>query len=80
MPDSKAVKDLSRRAWADALSVGWELSAFTLIGLGTGWWLDAHFRSSPWGVLVGALSGIVLALYRLIRTFGRAQDGSAGRR
>ncbi len=80
MPESEQVKDARRRAWANAMSVGWELSSFTLLGLAAGWWFDKRFRSSPWGVLVGALVGIVSGLYRLIRTFARAQDGGAGRR
>ncbi len=80
MPESEQVKDARRRAWAAAMSVGWELSSFTVLGLGVGWWLDRRFKSSPWGVLVGAFAGIGIGLYRLIRTFGSAQDGRAGRR
>jgi F0F1-type ATP synthase assembly protein I len=69
-----------RGAWALAMSVGWEVSSFTLIGVGAGWLCDAHFGSSPWGILVGTFVGIGLGLYSLIRTFGRAQNGGAGRR
>jgi F0F1-type ATP synthase assembly protein I len=78
--DNEKIKEGQRRAWGLALSVGWELASFTLIGVGAGWAVDAHFHSSPWGVLVGVFVGIGLGLYSLIRTFGRAQDGSAGRR
>jgi len=77
--DLEKIKEERRRSWALAMSVGWELASFTLLGVGAGWAVDARFRSSPWGVLAGALVGIVLALYRLIRTFGRPQDGSARR-
>ncbi|MBI4060260.1 MAG: AtpZ/AtpI family protein [Elusimicrobia bacterium] len=63
-----------------ALSVGWELTSFTLLGVGLGYWLDGRLKSSPWGTLVGALFGIVLGLYRLIRTFSLPKNGGAGRR
>ena len=69
-----------RSAWALAVSVGWELSSITLVGVGAGWLVDSRLRSSPWGVLVGTFAGIGFGLYSLIRTFARAQDGSARRR
>lgn len=72
-------KEGQKNALALALSVGWELASFTLLGVGLGYWLDGHFNSSPWGTLVGALFGIVLGLYRLIRTFSLPKNGGAGR-
>ncbi|MEQ1919795.1 MAG: AtpZ/AtpI family protein [Elusimicrobiota bacterium] len=62
-----------------ALSVGWELASFSLLGVGLGYWLDRHFKSSPWGTLVGALFGIVIGLYRLIRTFSLPKNSGTGR-
>jgi len=62
-------------ALAVALSVGWELASFSLLGVGLGYWFDGHFKSSPWGTLVGSLFGIVLGLYRLIRTFSIPKNG-----
>ncbi len=73
-------KEGRNNALALALSVGWELASFSLLGVGLGYWLDRHFKSSPWGVLVGALFGIVLGLYRLIRTFSPPQNGGSGGR
>jgi len=73
-------KEGRNSALAVAMSVGWELASFTLLGAGIGYWLDKKFASSPWGVLVLTLSGITLGLYRLIRTFSRPQDGGPGRR
>ena len=62
-------KEGQKNALALALSVGWELASFTLLGVGLGYWLDGRFKSSPWGMLVGVFFGIALGLYRLIRTF-----------
>lgn len=73
-------KEGQKNALALALSVGWELASFSVVGVGLGYWLDKRFGSSPWGTLVGALFGIVIGLYRLIRTFSIPKNGGAGRR
>lgn len=72
-------KEGQKNALALAFSVGWELASFSLLGVGLGYWLDRHLKSSPWGTLVGALFGIVIGLYRLIRTFSLPKNGGAGR-
>lgn len=72
-------KEGRNSALALALSVGWELASFSLLGVGLGYWLDKRFGSSPWGTLAGALFGIVIGLYRLIRTFSIPKNGGAGR-
>lgn len=73
-------KEGRNNALAVAMSVGWELASFTLLGVGLGYWTDKRFSSSPWGVLIGVFTGIGLGLYRLIRTFSRPQDGGPGGR
>ncbi len=73
-------KESQKSSLALALSVGWELASFTLLGVGLGYWIDGRFQSSPWGTLIGALFGIVLGLYRLIRTFSLPKNGGASRR
>jgi len=81
MPDeTKETKESSARSLALALSVGAELVSFCLLGFGLGYWLDGRFRTSPWGVLASTIAGIVLGLYRLIRTFSRLEDGGESRR
>ncbi len=37
-----------------------------------GYWVDRKFETSPWGILVGAMTGIVGGLYNLIRPALRA--------
>lgn len=48
-------------------NAGFELAAaiggFTLVG----YWIDRHYETGPWGVLTGALLGLVGGLYNLIR-------------
>ena len=72
-------KEGQKNALALALSVGWELASFSLLGVGLGYWLDRHLKSSPWGTLVGALFGIVIGLYRLIRTFSLPKNSGTSR-
>ena len=55
-------------AWLRSAGVGFELVAsvvgFTLLG----YWLERQFEWKPWGVLGGALVGIVGGLYNLVKT------------
>lgn len=39
------------------------------VGLGciVGWWLDRRFGWSPWGLIVGAMLGLVAGMYLLIK-------------
>jgi ATP synthase protein I len=39
------------------------LAAFCLLG----YWIDRHFGTSPWGLVICALIGIVGGLYNLVR-------------
>ena len=32
-----------------------------------GYWIDRHYDSSPWGLLVGALLGLIGGFYNLIK-------------
>ena len=52
---------------AVALGAGTEFAATILAALGLGWWLDGRLRTGPWLTLLGAMAGMALALYRLIR-------------
>lgn len=76
--DNEKVKEDRRRAWSQALSIGWELASFTVLGFALGYWLDGRFGSSPWGVLGVTLLGIGLGLYRVVRI--SAGDVGSGRR
>lgn len=81
MPDENDTShEVRRNGLAVALSIGWELVAFTGLSFWLGYWLDGRFRTSPWGVLVCTFIGIYVALYRLIRTFSRSPYGGSGRR
>lgn len=47
-------------------ALGFEFAAAALGGILLGSYLDKFFGTSPWGTLLGALGGLVGAVYRLI--------------
>ena len=56
-----------RQPWMRLASSGMELAAavggFALLG----YWIDRHNGSSPWGLLIGALLGLIGGFYNLIK-------------
>ena len=56
-----------RPTWVRYAGVGVEFAAavagFTLVGF----WIDRHYDSRPWGVLIGAFLGLTGGMYNLIR-------------
>lgn len=54
-----------------ALGIGTELVTCVLLGFFVGQWLDKKFNTGPWLMLLGAMSGIGLGLYQLIRATTR---------
>lgn len=49
------------------LGVGFEFAA-AVGGLALlGYWVDRHFATEPWGVVVGALVGLIGGTYNLIK-------------
>jgi F0F1-type ATP synthase assembly protein I len=53
--------------WVRYSGVGVEFSAavagFALVG----YWIDNHFESGPWGLVVGLILGFVGGLYNLVK-------------
>ena len=56
-----------RRPSGSVWGIGFELvgavAGFTLVG----YWVDRHYRTYPWGVLIGLALGLVGGMYNLIR-------------
>ncbi len=59
------------KAWVAAATAGTELAAVVLAGLFIGRWLDLAWNSGPWLTAAGAIAGMTIGLYRLIRLAGR---------
>jgi F0F1-type ATP synthase assembly protein I len=51
------------------------VAGFTLIG----YWVDRHYATGPWGVVVGAALGLTGGLYNLVKESLRAvRDAARG--
>ena len=53
---------------APYLSIGTTLAVTVLAGIGGGYWLDAHFGTSPLFLLAGGMLGLGGALYHFFKT------------
>ena len=54
-------------SWVRYSGVGLELAGATAGLALVGYWVDGRFHTSPWGILIGVVIGIVGGLYNLIR-------------
>ncbi|MHC4697842.1 MAG: AtpZ/AtpI family protein [Planctomycetota bacterium] len=56
-----------RPAWIRHSGIGIEFAA-AVAGFGlVGYWIDRHYKTDPWGVVIGAALGLVGATYNLVR-------------
>jgi ATP synthase protein I len=64
-------------SWLRFSGIGFEFAAavagLTLVG----YWIDRHFGSEPWGLLVGLALGLVGGTYNLIRDSQAATRAAA---
>lgn len=58
--------------------LGFELVAAIAGFAFVGYWIDRHYETTPWGLVVGAILGIVGGLYNFIRSALRATGTDAG--
>ena len=59
------------REAAPYLSLGTSLAVTVLLGVGLGYWADRMLGTRPWLFLLGAVSGLAMALYQFFKTVSR---------
>jgi ATP synthase protein I len=57
--------------------MGLDLAASVGVGVLLGWWIDRRFETSPWGMIVCSLIGIVGGLLNFVRAGQRAARRAA---
>jgi len=62
----------SRRPPMALAGLGFELLAAVAGFAFVGFWIDRHYETEPWGLLIGALLGIIGGIYNFIRSATRA--------
>lgn len=58
---------IERRVGFQMLGLGWQMSTEVIAGAALGWGVDHFFGTGPKGVMVGALVGVAVAIYSLVR-------------
>lgn len=66
MNGGKPAKPVGGSVW-DLATTGVELAAAVAGGCLLGYWIDRHFGSEPWGLIIGASLGIIGGLYNMVR-------------
>lgn len=49
------------------VSAGFEIAGAVAVLSLLGYWFDRKLNTSPWGIIVGAITGIVGGLYNIVR-------------
>ena len=62
MPADKRFPDWVRHAGV-GLELAGAVAGFALVG----YWVDRHYGSGPWGLIIGVVLGIVGGLYNLVK-------------
>jgi hypothetical protein len=73
--DTSGAPGRGRGDWTQALreaapymGLGTSLAVTVLLGVGAGYWLDEKLGTKPWLLLLGAASGLAVALYHFFRS------------
>jgi ATP synthase protein I len=63
MPEDDKQKKILGRASGVGIEFAAAVAGFSLVGI----WVDHHYGSGPWGLLVGLALGLIGGTYNLVR-------------
>lgn len=63
MPEDDKQKKILGRASGVGIEFAAAVAGFSLVGI----WVDRHYGSGPWGLLVGLALGLIGGTYNLVR-------------
>ncbi len=66
-PSDKRPEPSMLAALGIASSIGFQFAAAVLLGLGLGLLVDSVVHTTPWGLLIGLLLGILAGAYGVVR-------------
>ena len=78
MPQRKSTDESS--PWLRLAGLGAELAGAILGFVLVGYWIDRSFDTSPWGLLICALFGLIGGLYNFFRSSLKALSSSGSDR
>jgi len=73
--ERKASIDVGVGRWS---AIGFEFGIYVAMFFLGGLWLDGKFGSRPWAAAIGALVGVALGMYMLIRRASSLSSPAAG--
>ncbi|HXO20720.1 MAG TPA: AtpZ/AtpI family protein [Thermoanaerobaculia bacterium] len=62
------------------LGIGFEFAAAVAVFTLVGYWVDRHFKTAHWGLVIGMVLGLIGGMYNLIRESLAASKDSNGAR
>lgn len=71
---SSLLGGLTGSSWSLALTGGLELAVSVLGCVWFGIWLDKKLKSSPWFLLCGAILGMTVGIYQIVRISKKKND------
>jgi hypothetical protein len=74
--ERKATIDASVGRWG---AIGFEFGLFVAVFFLGGLWLDGKFGTRPWAAAIGALVGVGMGMYMLIRRVSSLSSPPAGK-
>lgn len=57
----------SKPKWVRFTGIGFEYVAAMAVFALVGYWIDRHYETWPWGVIIGAVLGLIGGTYNLVR-------------